>query len=336
MMRNVSRLALPLLPLVIPTGGLGARARALSRSGAPRGRRVADLLARDPRGKVAQLEGIWKRNEEDSTARRPLQPGRRHGECSVRASARSRGRVKSQNPPAGAPSVRAPRQHAEFVNAVQKWLIENTRLGIPALFHEEALHGLVAPGGTHFPVPLGLARAWDPALLERVMSVAAAEARARGVHHVLSPVVDLGRDPRWGRIEETYGEDPYLVSRLGVAAVRGYQGRSLPLAKNKVFATLKHFAGHGSHEGGINTAPALVPERLLRSELLVPFEAGVKEAGAFTVMPSYNEIDGVPSHVNQWLLEDVLRRSGDSRGWSRRTTSRSPAREPASRRARQG
>jgi beta-glucosidase len=134
------------------------------------------------------------------------------------------------------------------------------------------------------------------------------------VHHVLSPVVDLGRDPRWGRIEETYGEDPYLVSRLGVAAVRGYQGRTLPLAKNKVFATLKHFAGHGSHEGGINTAPALVPERLLRSELLVPFEAGVKEAGAYTVMPSYNDVDGVPSHVNRWLLEDVLRREWGFQG----------------------
>jgi beta-glucosidase len=121
------------------------------------------------------------------------------------------------------------------------------------------------------------------------------------------PVVDLGRDARWGRIEETYGEDPYLVSRLGVAAVRGYQGSTLPLASDKVFATLKHFAGHGSHEGGINTAPGLVPERLLRAELLVPFEAAIREARAYSVMPSYNEIDGVPSHVNRWLLQDVLR-----------------------------
>ena len=193
------------------------------------------------------------------------------------------------------------------MNAVQKWLIENTRLGIPAMFHEEALHGLVAPGGTHFPVPIGLASTWDPPLIERLMSVAAVEARARGVHHVLSPVVDLGRDPRWGRIEETYGEDPYLVTQMGVAAVRGYQGTSLPLAADKVFATLKHFAGHGSHEGGINTAPPLVSERLLRAELLVPFEAAVK-AGAHTVMPSYNEVDGVPSHASSWLLTEVLRR----------------------------
>jgi beta-glucosidase len=146
------------------------------------------------------------------------------------------------------------------------------------------------------------------------MSVAAKEGRARGCQIVLSPVVDLGRDPRWGRIEETYGEDPYLVSRLGVAAVRGYQGTSLPLAKDKVFATLKHFAGHGSHEGGINTAPPLVSERLMRAELLVPFEVAVKEAGAYAVMPSYNEVDGVPSHANRWLLEDLLRHEWGFRG----------------------
>ena len=127
--------------------------------------------------------------------------------------------------------------------------------------HEEALHGLTAPRGTNFPIPIALASTWDPALLERVMSVAALEARARGTHHVLSPVLDLARDPRWGRTEETYGEDPYLVSRLGVAAIRGYQGASQTLAKDKVFATAKHFAAHGPHEGGINTAPGNFSER---------------------------------------------------------------------------
>ena len=182
------------------------------------------------------------------------------------------------------------------------------------MFHDEALHGLTAPRGTHFPVPIGLGSTWDPALVERVMAIAAREARARGSQHVLSPVVDLGRDARWGRIEETYGEDPYHVSRMGVAAVRGYQGRSLPLAPDKVFATLKHFAGHGSHEAGINTAPPLVSERLLRAELLVPFEAAVKEAGAYMVMPAYNEIDGVPAHVDDWLLEQVLRREWGFQG----------------------
>ena len=268
--------------------------------------RVADLLSRMTlEEKVAQLVGVWNRKREIEDAQGRFDPagagpliGNGIGEI-ARPSEIARPNVT--------PRARTIRQHVEFVNAAQKWLLEQTRLGIPAMFHEEALHGLVAPGATHFPVPMGLASTWDPALVERVMSAAALEARARGVQHVLSPVVDLGRDPRWGRIEETYGEDPYLVSRMGVAAVRGYQGTTLAPADDKVFATLKHFAGHGSHEGGINTAPAIVSERQLRSELFVPFETAVK-AGAFAVMPSYNEIDGVPSHASRWLLTDVLRR----------------------------
>jgi beta-glucosidase len=254
---------------------------------------------------VAQLQGVWNRKRDIQDAQGRFDPAKAQALLGAGI-----GEVSRPSEIAGAPANangRSAREHAIFVNAVQKWLIENTRLGIPAMFHEEALHGLTAPGGTHFPVPIGLASTWEPALIERLMSVAALEGRARGTQHVLSPVVDLGRDPRWGRIEETYGEDPYLVARMGVAAVRGYQGATLPLAPDKVFATLKHFAGHGSHEGGINTAPPLVPERLLRAELFVPFEAGIK-AGAYTVMPSYNEVDGVPSHASSWLLTDVLRR----------------------------
>jgi beta-glucosidase len=144
-------------------------------------------------------------------------------------------------------------------------------------------------------------------LLERVMTVAAQEARARGIQEVLAPVLDLARDPRWGRTEETYGEDPYLTARLGVAAIRGYQGKSLPLGPGRVFATAKHFAGHGSHEGGINPAPVFLGERVLREQYLRPFEAAVREAGVAAVMPSYNEIDGVPSHKSRFLLERVLR-----------------------------
>jgi beta-glucosidase-like glycosyl hydrolase len=269
--------------------------------------RVADLLGRMTlEEKVAQLQGLWDRKKEIQDADGRFNPTNAQKVLGLGIGQISRP-SEVGNTPQG-PRGRDAREHAEFVNAVQKWVLANTRLGIPVMFHEEALHGLAAPGGTHFPVPIALASAWDPALVERVMSVAAREARSRGCQEVLSPVVDLGRDPRWGRIEETYGEDPYLVSRLGVAAVRGYQGTTLPLAKDKVFATLKHFAGHGSHEGGINTAPALVPERLLRSELLVPFETAVEESGVFCVMPSYNEVDGVPSHVNRWLIEDVLRR----------------------------
>jgi beta-glucosidase len=273
---------------------------------APVDARVADLLMRmTVEEKIAQLQGIWNSKREIEDAQGRFDPTKAKALIGFGIGEVARPSEIARRDVGRA--VRPPREHAMFVNAVQKWLIENTRLAIPAMFHEEALHGLTAPGGTHFPVPIGLASTWDPALLERLMSAAAREARTRGVQHVLSPVVDLGRDPRWGRIEETYGEDPYLVTHMGVAAVRGYQGTMLPLAEDKVFATLKHFAGHGSHEGGINTAPPIVSERLLRSELLVPFEAAVK-AGAFAVMPSYNEVDGVPSHANRWLLTDILRR----------------------------
>jgi beta-glucosidase len=273
---------------------------------APVDARVADLLARMTlEEKVAQLQGIWNRKREIEDAQGRFDPT--NAQALIGAGIGEVSRPSEIARPGVARRLRPPREHAVFVNAVQKWLTEQTRLGIPAMFHEEALHGLTAPGGTHFPVPIGLASSWDPALIERLMSAAAVEARARGVQHVLSPVVDLGRDPRWGRIEETYGEDPYLVTQMGIAAVRGYQGTTLPLAGGKVFSTLKHFAGHGSHEGGVNTAPPLVSERLLRAELLVPFEAAVK-AGAYTVMPSYNEVDGVPAHASRWLLTDILRR----------------------------
>jgi beta-glucosidase len=304
---------LTLILLLAGAVGAGAQGTPYRDAALPVDARVADLLGRMTlEEKVAQLLGIWgqKVKIQDEAGRFvPAKAKALIGDGIGQISRPS----EIAGPSAGRP-VRQPREHAEFVNAVQKWVIENTRLGIPVMFHEEALHGLAAPRGTHFPVPIGLASTWDPALVERLMSVAAKEARARGCQHVLSPVVDLGRDPRWGRIEETYGEDPYLVSRLGVAAVRGYQGTSLPLAKDKVFATLKHFAGHGSHEGGINTAPPLVSERLMRAELLVPFEVAVKEAGVYAVMPSYNEVDGVVMHANRWLLEDVLRREWGFQG----------------------
>jgi beta-glucosidase len=124
---------------------------------------------------------------------------------------------------------------------------------------------------------------------------------------VLAPVVDVGRDPRWGRIEETYGEDPYLVGQLGIAAVQGFQGTGLPLAAGKVFATLKHMTGHGQPESGTNVGPASISERTLREVFFPPFAAAIHRASARNVMPSYNEIDGIPSHANYWLLHDVLR-----------------------------
>ena len=269
--------------------------------------RIADLLGRMTLDeKVAQLQGIWNQKSRIQNA-----DGTFNAANAKAVLGNGIGQVSRPSEIGGTPTgprLRGPREQAEYVNAIQRWVIENTRLGIPVMFHEEALHGLAALRGTHFPVPMALGSSWDPALVESVMSAAALEARSRGAQQVLSPVVDLGRDARWGRIEETYGEDPYLVARFGVAAVRGYQGTRLPLAPGKVFATLKHLAGHGSHEGGINTAPSLIPERLLRAELLVPFETAVREAGAFAIMPSYNEVDGIPSHANRALIEGIVRK----------------------------
>ncbi|MEL7298571.1 MAG: glycoside hydrolase family 3 N-terminal domain-containing protein [Pseudomonadota bacterium] len=206
-------------------------------------------------------------------------------------------------------SARTPAETVALTNAIQRWMINETRLGIPTLFHEEGLHGFQGRYATSFPQSIALASTFDPALIEQVYAVTAREIRVRGVHHVLSPVVDVALDPRWGRIEETFGEDPYLVSRMGVAAVRGFQGDGVlaQVPDNKVLTTLKHMTGHGQPESGMNIGPAYLPERFLREVFLPPFEAAIKEARAASVMASYNEIDGVPSHANDWLLNTVLR-----------------------------
>lgn len=204
-------------------------------------------------------------------------------------------------------AYRDERRTVELINAIQRHAMRDTRLGIPVLFHEEGLHGYAARGATHFPQSIGLASSWDPDLVQRVFTVVAREIRARGVHLVLAPVVDVARDPRWGRIEETYGEDPHLVTELSVAAVRGFQGDTLPLSQGRVFATLKHMTGHGQPEGGSNVGPANISERILREIFFPPFAAAIRRANAQAVMASYNEIDGLPSHANRWLLTDVLR-----------------------------
>ena len=202
---------------------------------------------------------------------------------------------------------RAPADTIAFVNAAQRWAREKTRLGIPVLFHEEALHGFMAPEATSFPQAIAMASSFDADLVERVSAVIGREVRAHGTVLALSPVVDIARDPRWGRIEETFGEDPYVCAELGVAAVRGLQGPGKELAPGKVFATLKHMTGHGQPLAGNNVAPAMLGERDLREFFFPPFRAVVERTGIGAVMPSYNEIDGVPSHANKWLLKDVLR-----------------------------
>ncbi|HYV74668.1 MAG TPA: glycoside hydrolase family 3 N-terminal domain-containing protein [Candidatus Binatia bacterium] len=201
-----------------------------------------------------------------------------------------------------------PEAMAEFTNQLQKIMLEDTHLGIPLMFHEECLHGLATTKGTSYPQAIALAGTWDPALLREIFTATALEVRTRGVQECLMPVVDLARDPRWGRTEETYGEDPYLVSRMGNAAVLGLQGVGPSADADHVYATLKHFAVHSQPEGGTNVGPAPYAERTIRESFLVPFETGIKQAHASTIMPSYNELDGIPNHSNVWLLRDVLRK----------------------------
>lgn len=212
----------------------------------------------------------------------------------------------------GSPRQNTPRsieQSIAYVNALQSWARSETRLGIPILTHEESLHGLAALDATSFPQAIGLASTWDPDLVREINDYIAGEVRARGVHQVLSPVVDVARDPRWGRIEETFGEDPYLVGEMGVAAVEGLQGEGTDpkLADGQVLATLKHMTGHGQPESGTNIGPAQISERTLREMFFPPFKEVVERTAIDAVMASYNEIDGIPSHSSTWLLGDILR-----------------------------
>lgn len=214
------------------------------------------------------------------------------------------------------PELTFPAKRAAILrNGIQRYLREKSRLGIPAVFMGEALHGFMEYGSTSFPQALGLASTWDPDLVRQVFTAAGDEAGASGMGQVFTPVLDLARDPRWGRTEETYGEDPYLVSRMAVAAVTGLQGDTFNTDRHHVMATMKHFAVHGQPEGGTNTAPGNYSERTIRETFLVPFQAAVQEGNVGSVMASYNEIDGIPSHINHWLLGKVLRQEWGFRGF---------------------
>jgi beta-glucosidase len=203
---------------------------------------------------------------------------------------------------------------AETANKIQQYAIEKTRLGIPILFIEEGLHGFEGVGSTCFPIPLSLASTWDTAMVYQIGRVIATEARSRGVHMILGPVLCLARDPRWGRVEETYGEDNYLAARNGVAMVRGLQGKSLK-DQNTVISEPKHFAVHGIPEGGSNTSPVNVGEREARSSYLYVFEKAIREGGAMAMMAAYSELDGIPCVDNKWLLTDVLRKEWGFKGF---------------------
>jgi beta-glucosidase len=207
-----------------------------------------------------------------------------------------------------------PRQAAEATNALQKYVVEHTRLHIPLLLAEECPHGHMAIGTTVFPTSIGQSSTWDPALIRRMAAAIAQEARVQGAHIGYGPVLDLAREPRWSRVEETYGEDPVLNGQMGVAMVQGFQGSSLKSGVN-VVSTLKHFTAYGVPEGGHNGGSISTGYRELFQSFLPPFRAAVK-AGAQSVMTAYNSIDGVPCSANSFLLTDVLRRQWGFQGFT--------------------
>ncbi len=271
--------------------------------------RVADLLGRMTlEEKVAQMICIWGQkktilfDEEGNLDLHNLGLHLKHGIGQI-------GRISDTGKGQNAIEM------AELANALQKFFVEETRLGIPVIFHEECLHGLAAKDATSYPQPIGLASTFNPDLIEKIYTAIAEDTRSRGVHQALTPVVDVAREPRWGRVEETFGEDPYLVAQMGIAAVKGFQGDGSFKDKKRVIATLKHFAAHGQPESGTNCAPVNVSERVLRDTFLYTFREVFKKANAISVMASYNEIDGVPSHANKWLLRDVLRDEWGFKGY---------------------
>jgi beta-glucosidase len=276
--------------------------------------RVEDLLGRMTLDeKVAQVMCIWLQkqalllNDDASFNEQKAAKNLPHGIGQIARPSEGYDRNLLQN--------RNAREMAEFTNSVQKYFVEKTRLGIPVVFHEECLHGHAAKDGTSFPQSIALAGTWDEELVRRLFAMTALEARSRGAHQALTPVVDICREPRWGRVEETYGEDPYLVSRIGIAAVKGFQGEGPEIDREHMIATLKHMTGHGQPESGMNVGPANYSERVIREVFLPPFKECIREAGALSVMASYNEVDGVPSHVNRWMLTDILRNEWGFNGY---------------------
>ena len=274
-------------------------------------RRVKDLLARMTlQEKAAQMICVWQQK-----AQKLVDADGNFDEKKAKTAFRDRCGLGQVGRPSDAGKGLNARQMATLTNAIQKFFLEHSRLGIPVVFHEECLHGHAAVDGTSFPQPIALGATFDPELVERLFAMTAAEAGLRGTHQALTPVVDVAREPRWGRVEETYGEDPFLAARMGVAAVRGFQGDRTFKDKRHVIATLKHFAGHGQPESGMNCAPANVSLRVLRETFFYPFREVLREAKAISLMASYNEIDGVPSHASRWLLREVLRKEMGFQGF---------------------
>lgn len=204
----------------------------------------------------------------------------------------------------GGASDATPEKYVEFANDIQRYLVENTRLGIPAIVHEECCSGFMTRGASLFPQTLGVGASWDPEIVHEMGQAIRRQMRRLGAHHALAPVLDVTRDARWGRAEETFGEDPYLVSSLGGSYIEGLQGGDW---SERVIATAKHFVGYGMSEGGMNWAPSHIQDRELREVYLAPFEAAVRAFGIASIMNSYGELDGIACGASSQLLRDILR-----------------------------
>lgn len=253
--------------------------------------RVEDLLARMMLDeKIAQLGGLWSRpmlsadGIDYDRARELLKNGVGH--------------ISRHS------GLMPPEHIARTTNAIQGILVEETRLSIPAIFHDESCAGFLAQDASCFPMPLALASTFAPELVAKMCAVIRRQMLAVGARHTLAPVVDVIRDARWGRCEETFGEDTYLVARMAVAYVKGLQGDDLPRG---VICTGKHFTGYSFSEGGLNWAPAHIPHRELLDVFIPPYAAMISEANLRSVMNAYQEIDGVPCGASTYLLDDILR-----------------------------
>ncbi|MCZ6460294.1 MAG: glycoside hydrolase family 3 protein, partial [Gammaproteobacteria bacterium] len=255
--------------------------------------RVDDLLQRMTlQEKLNQLSGIWSSSlvendtfDEQAVAERLLD---------------GIGQITR----IGANTGLEPQGSAAFANQIQRVLVKKSRLGIPAIIHEEALAGLCARGATQYPQAIGLAATFNPDAVREMADAIRREMRAVGARQALAPVLDIARDPRWGRLEETYGEDPYLAGRLGVAYVRGLQGTDL---RDGVLATGKHFLGYGLAEGGMNHAPVQLGPREMREVFAEPFAAAIREANLKSIMNSYSSIDGIACAGSHEILQTLLR-----------------------------
>ena len=202
----------------------------------------------------------------------------------------------------------SPKEGAEFANEIQKYVIENTRLGIPVLIHDECLHGCMAKGSSSFPQSIAMASTWNPELMKEVATAIGKETKARGIHQALSPTINITRDPRCGRTEETYGEDPYLASAMAVSFIEGLQEQG-------VITTPKHFAANFVGDGGRDSNAIHISERLMREIYFPAFKSAIEKSRALSTMAAYNSIDGIPCSSNRWLLTDVLRKEWGFKGY---------------------